>query len=75
MSIIPMRDVASGHISKLGHHEGNLYVQFSNGDRYRYEGVPTAVYERAFAPGASAGKWLHSEVKGKFKHTKLEKAQ
>lgn len=74
MTSIPMRAVASSNVHSLGHHEGNLYVQFVNGSRYRYDAVPRSVYEGAFRDGVSAGKWLHSEIKGKFKHEKLEKA-
>lgn len=72
--MIPMRTIASSNVHSLGYHEGNLYVQFTSGDRYRYDSVPKATYEGAFADGVSAGKWLASEIKGKFKHTKLEKS-
>lgn len=67
-----MRSVASSHVKALGFSEGNLHVQFSNGDHYVYKGVPKGTYERAFAPGVSPGKWLHSEIKGKFKHEKVK---
>lgn len=71
---IPMRDVASGHIEKLGHKDNTLYVQFKGGSRYSYTGVPASLYERAFADGVSPGKWLDSEVKGNYPFTKLGKA-
>lgn len=71
--MIAMRSVVSGHIEALGHHEGDLYVQFKGGSRYMYKGVPKSLYETAFDDGVSPGKWLDSKVKGKFPHSKLEK--
>lgn len=68
---IPMRNVVSGNILRLGHHNGDLYVEFQGGSRYRYSGVPAKLYQGAFADGVSPGKWLHSEIKGKFKHEKI----
>lgn len=67
---IYMQPIGSGHIKALGHNDGNLYVEFKNGDRYEYTDVPHKLYEDGLK-SASAGKWLHSEIKGKFKHRKL----
>ena len=71
---IPMRDVVSGHVSKLGHKDNTLYVEFKGGSRYSYANVPASVYEGAFKDGVSPGKWLDSQIKGNYPFTKLGKA-
>lgn len=59
--------------SMLSHceHDGDcLTITFSNGAKYKYEGVPTHEYQ-ALINAESAGKHFGMHVKGKYKHEKL----
>jgi hypothetical protein len=47
-----------------------LTVVFKNGGAYRYNKVPGSIYE-SFVVSDSKGKYLNSEIKGKFEFMKL----
>ncbi len=47
-----------------------LVVEFKNGMRYQYEGVPHEVYTR-FRMTESQGKFFSSDISKKYKFTKL----
>lgn len=56
-------------------HDGNcLTITFQNGISYKYEGVPKDEYH-ALINAESAGKHFGSAIRGKYKHSKLEKEQ
>jgi hypothetical protein len=66
--------VISSTITKIGHTEGgDLVVSFTNGTDYLYKGVPTEVYD-AMEKAESVGKFLNSQIKGKFQFEKLVKS-
>jgi len=47
-----------------------MVVEFKNGMRYQYEGVPHEVYTR-FRMTESQGKFFSSDISKKYKFTKL----
>ena len=47
-----------------------LSVTFKTGGEYHYDGVPQDVVD-GFKKAESAGKFLSSNIKGKFKHSKM----
>ena len=47
-----------------------LSVKFKTGGEYHYDGVPQDVVD-GFKKAESAGKFLSSSIKGKFKHAKV----
>ena len=47
-----------------------LSVTFKTGGEYHYDGVPQDVVD-GFKKAESAGKFLSSSIKGKFKHSKM----
>ena len=47
-----------------------LSVKFKTGGEYHYDGVPQDVVD-GFKKAESAGKFLSSSIKGKFKHSKM----
>jgi hypothetical protein len=47
-----------------------MIVEFKNGLRYQYEGVPHEVYTR-FRMTESQGKFFSSDISKKYKFTKL----
>lgn len=49
-----------------------LEVHFKNGNEYSYEAVPQDIYD-ALIHADSVGKYFHSNIKGKYKTTKLAK--
>lgn len=70
---IEMRPVTSSNVSKIGHDEDSktLAVEFNDGSVYHYENVPKDVYDDILA-SKSVGKYIHSAVKGTYKHKKLD---
>lgn len=69
---IRMQEIKSSQIHSIGH-DGNttLAVQFHNGGLYHYHGVPRSVHDELLT-SKSAGSYLHQNVKGQYKHTKVE---
>lgn len=47
-----------------------LEVEFTNGNRYQYEGVSPATFA-AFQSAPSAGTFFHANVRAQFKGSKL----
>jgi hypothetical protein len=48
-----------------------LYVTFMDGDRYRYAGVPIAVY-RAFIDAESKGRFFAAEIRDRYLYRLLD---
>lgn len=61
--------VPSSHVKNIGFDEetGTLAVEFQRGGVYHYHGVD-ADMAQAFHKSASAGSFLHDNIRGKFKH-------
>lgn len=61
----------SSQIAKCGHDDdGTLHVHFHSGGYYTYPNVPKETWE-AMKSAPSIGGYLHTHIKGKFKHTKI----
>jgi hypothetical protein len=63
----------SKNILRAGHDSatGILRIEFRSGGVYDYTEVPSAEYE-ALVAAHSPGSYFHSNIRGKFKHTRLE---
>ena len=68
---IEMVEVVSSNIHSVGYDadENVLQVSFHGGALYRYLNVPENVY-RGFLEADSAGRYLNTEVKGKYEYQK-----
>lgn len=73
MSVTMLPMPGSSNIKEMGHdaETNTLYVTFQGGARYSYADVPRALYTKG-VESDSPGKWLHAEIKGKFKHERLK---
>lgn len=49
---------------------GDMHVKFRDGGEYIYHGVPKEVHD-AFLIAGSKGNFLHRNIKGKYKYTKI----
>ena len=65
-----MHEVKSANISKMGAHQGTLYVQFSGGGVYKYPGAGHHLAEAMKAE--SVGKWFHANIKGRYNHALVD---
>ena len=69
--IIQMNPVKSSNVEAVGYDAARsiLHVHFKGGAHYSYEGVPPHLHTSLHA-AESIGKYVHEEIKGKFKHRK-----
>lgn len=69
---VKMVPVKSTNISDIGYHPEShtLWVNFTNGTRYIYNGV-TPKTHADFMASQSKGKFFHSQIRGKYQHNKL----
>lgn len=65
-----MKAVQSSNLQSIGYGSG-LFVRFHGGGLYRYPEVPKEAYERGLE-AESVGRWFASEVRGVYKHEKLD---
>lgn len=65
--------VNSSNVSEIGYDDEEmvLYVRFSRGALYYYEGVPPDVWEQ-FMAADSAGKFVHTNLKGRYPYGRVE---
>ena len=66
-----MHKVKSGNIAAVGHDGKSLHVEFTNGSKYRYDGVPSTV-ARDLRSAKSVGQHFMVHVRNKFKGVKVE---
>lgn len=64
--------VSSSNVFAIGYDPNSevLEVEFTNGAVYSYSGVPPGEYE-GFMNADSKGKYLHSNIKGRYSYMKL----
>lgn len=69
---IEHKPVTSSNIESVGYDADSqtLAVKFKNGGTYHYAEVPKEKYEEMIA-ARSVGGYLHANVKGVHKHTKM----
>lgn len=66
-----MFPVESSNVAKIGHASpATLFVEFKNGGVYAYNGVDEPLFDR-LRRADSIGKFLNSEIKGKFPFVKV----
>lgn len=68
-----MKECKSSQIKRHGHcaATNTLCVEFANGGTYHYQNFPAKQYEE-LCKAESIGKYLHTNVRGKFEFTKQE---
>ncbi len=67
-----MISVESSNIDKIGHDEDSntLQIEFKNGGTYQYFDVENNIYE-AMLNANSKGKFLHANIKGAYRYSKV----
>lgn len=68
--MIERHAVSSSNVASIGWEDNTLAVGFKNGSVYEYEGVPEDVYQQLNASD-SKGKFLASQVKGKYSYKRV----
>lgn len=71
--MVDLKPVKSSNIKAIGHDGADLHVEFANGGRYSYAGVPGELHQRLMQTD-SPGKFLRAHVVGKFPHQKIEES-
>ena len=65
-----MIPVESSNIAAIGFNDGNLFVEFISGSRYRYDDVPSETFQE-FLEAPSKGRYLNAEIKGPLSMNRL----
>jgi len=65
-----MKEVKSSNIKSIGYENENLIVEYLSGTRYLYKKVPVQLYEQ-FLEAESKGRFMNSNIKGKFEYEKV----
>ncbi len=67
-----IKDFESSNLQQIGYDvdQSLLQIWFHNGTTYQYFDVPHAVWENFCAAG-SKGKYMHANIRGKFRYTKV----
>lgn len=65
-----MTNVESSNVLAVGYDNGTLEVHFHSGGKYQYFDVPASVYEN-FLNADSKGKFLHYNIKNKYRYRRL----
>ena len=67
-----IENVKSSNVKSIGYDkdEETLQVRFNSEEIYHYFDVPEDVYE-TFKSAKSVGKWLVSNIKNKYKYSKI----
>lgn len=69
---IPTSPVTSSNVAEIGHDPttNTLAVKFHNGGLFYYGGVPAGKFAE-MQQAESVGRYLHSEIKGKHSHLRV----
>ena len=64
--------VISSNIAEIGYNESSqtLEILFRSGTVYQYFGVPNRVH-RGLMNAVSHGQYLHQEIKGRYRYTRI----
>lgn len=65
-----MYPLHSTNIDSAGYDQGNLIIQFTNGDRYVYHGISPELF-RAFINAPSHGQFFHKFIKNEYPFDRL----
>lgn len=66
-----MHFVTSTLVDSVGYHNGNLYIQFKNGNLYEYFNVPFRHYQGILA-AESVGKYYGKYIRGQYPRKKID---
>lgn len=64
-NIMRWDDLPSSNIAKAAYYEGDLYIQFINGRKYRYFEVPQRVVSELLV-AESVGKYFNDEIRDEY---------
>jgi len=62
---VPMFPVNSSHLDQVGWQDGNLYITFKNGKKYKYLDVPEMCFYEMRASN-SIGRYFGTDIKNNF---------
>ena len=65
-----LKEVNSSNIRKIGYEDDTLYVEYKSGATYAYKKFPKNLYE-SFLEAESKGRFMNSEVKGKYEYERV----
>ena len=65
-----LNEVVSSNIKKVGYEGTDLLVEYLSGVQYKYKGVPKELYEKLLEAD-SKGRFMNSEIKGKFEFERI----
>jgi hypothetical protein len=69
--IMELTPVKSSNVAAVGHEGETLEVQFNNGTRYRYAGVPRETFD-ALIGAESVGRFFNTEIKPNFQFERVD---
>ena len=64
------KEVLSSNIKRIGYDDKCLLVEYMSGAMYKYKDVPRSVYKQ-FLEAESKGRFMNSEVKGKYEYERV----
>jgi len=67
-----LTEVNSSNINKVGYDNNDLLVEYKSGVLYKYLNVPKKLYEELLN-SESKGRFMNSNIKGKFEYSKIER--
>ena len=72
MSIPTLTPVSSSNVSAIGYDAATcgLFVRFTNGSLYRYEGVTAATY-RSFLDAPSKGQFVWQHIRDRYPYKRI----
>ena len=65
-----MIEVNSSNIKSIDYDGTDLIVEYKSGSKYKYSNVPNDLFE-SFKTAESKGRFMNSEIKGKFNYERL----
>lgn len=71
LAVMKRRPVTSSNVASVGWEDDALEVEFRSGHVYVYQNVPEHTYQAALG-ASSVGRFVATEIAGKFEHTRLK---
>ncbi|MBQ6627966.1 MAG: KTSC domain-containing protein [Methanobrevibacter sp.] len=65
-----LKEVVSSNITNVGYENDTLFVKYKSGATYKYKNFPQELYE-SFLEAESKGRFMNTEVKGKYEYEKI----
>lgn len=67
---IKMYVVESSNVQAIGYDKGSIYVMFKNDSIYKYQDVPTEIFN-GLLEAESVGKYLNKEIKKTYECSRI----